>query len=72
MSDHLPWVEVGELWEFKNPYEKNVDHYLILQMYADDHYGWLYRCLHIESGDIVPDLIIDSGTVRNYNAHKVA
>ena len=72
MSDHRPWVEVGELWGFNNPYEKSADHYLILQIYSDRHYGYLYRSLHIESGDIVPDLIIDEGTVRNYNAHKVA
>ena len=72
MSDHRPWVEVGELWEFISPYEDGPDHYLILQAYRSDDYGILYRALHLETGGIIPDLIIDSGTVRNYKAHKIA
>ena len=72
MSDHKPWVEVGELWEFISPYGEGPDHYLILQPYENEDYGILYRVLHLETGAIVPDLIIDSRTVLNYKAHKIA
>jgi hypothetical protein len=72
MSDQLSWVEVGELWEFISPYGDGPDHYLILQSYKNEDYGILYRVLHLETDAIIPDLIIDSGTVCNYKAHKIA
>ena len=73
ISDPLQYAQAGELWEFQDERYGILDHYLILR--ADFDHNWLeytYKVLHIESGDIVPDLIIDKNSLRVYKAKKVA
>jgi hypothetical protein len=63
-------AEVGDIWRYNE--FGTICHYLILKKYEADGYGYLYRVLQLETNRIVPDLIINSGTVMNYKATKVA
>lgn len=67
---HGPHVEVGELWQFEEGFD--ISRYLILECIPSPYYGYVYRVLSIEDGDIIPDLIIDRENEKQYKAHKVA
>jgi hypothetical protein len=69
------YAQVGELWEFssREPNETIYDHYLVLQINFDDKWHeYHYKALHLETGEIIPDLIIDKSSFVNYNATMVA
>lgn len=75
MRENRQLGEVGDIWRLTygkglaNPYHR---HYLVLKVYSDKHYYFLYRCLCLEENDVVPDLILDNSTQTRYDAQKVA
>lgn len=74
LPDPIQYAQVGELWEFTGDERDRdtIDHYLVLQINFDHKfYEYHYKALHIESGDIIPDLIIDKTSFVNYNAKRI-
>ena len=68
---------IGEIWRFDPPPWKPKGicaHYLItdIEYLEDSRYDIYYISLHLESGLIVPDLLIDEANIKNYNARRVA
>ena len=67
--------EAGELWSFDMNRGRDgqtiISLYLLLEKRQDDTYGHLYRAMLIETGEIIPDLIIDADTIRAYDGKRV-
>lgn len=68
---------VGDIWRFDPPrWERTsaVAHYLITDITYPEYgrHSIYYVCVHLETGLTVPDLLIDSANIQNYNARKVA
>lgn len=68
-------AEVGDIWCFV--YNKGMsyeysEYHLILRAYPDRYHGTLYQTYCISEGTMVPDLIIDAVSIRDYDAHQVA
>ena len=66
--------EAGELWSFVASDVSGqaiISLYLLLEKRQDVTYGHLYRAMHIETGGIIPDLIIDTDTIRAYDGKRV-
>jgi len=66
---------IGDIWRFDAPpWEKKFGphHYLITDIKQSRYRELHYVCIQLETGETVPDLLIDEANIKNYNARKVA
>lgn len=75
MSNNIPDVQVGDIWRLQYGILGNdtyCEYHLILRHYPHTVHGTLYHTYCINDAVMVPDLILDSRSVRDYDAQRVA